>query len=194
MLRQFSLCALAFLLSIPGGGGCDSGKQYPTAPAPKTLDVKPPGPRPDPAPDEDLDDDEDLDEGGSDTRRIRRGGRRLPRGPSVRVRERPRPGQGPKTINGHPKGPRAEVFNAVVNNAMASASRCFATEPAGRTLSFRVKMTVANAGTVKAAKVTAGPNKPAIRKCLVGVVKALSFPSFEGDEVSQTIPFTAIRN
>ncbi len=187
MTRQSWLILLIFLLSA-----CDSGKQYPTAPAPKTLHVKPaPDRRPKPMDSDDDDDDDDFDDEDDAPRAMApTPGSVRPGGTMMATRARP---AGPKTINGHPQGPRAEVFNAVVNNAMRQASTCFAAEPAGQTLSFRVQMTVGNSGSVDQAVVTAGPSKPKIRTCLVKVVKALTFPPFKGPKVTQTLPFTAIR-
>jgi len=104
----------------------------------------------------------------------------------------PTMGRAPMTINGHPLGPKAEVFNAVTNNAYSRAAPCFAAHGSGGTTVAKVRMTVANSGAVDEAVVTAGPKAEAFRKCLSKVVKGLFYPAFKGPKVTKTIAFTAV--
>lgn len=98
-----------------------------------------------------------------------------------------------RTINGHPGGPKAEVFNAVTTNAMPNAAPCFAKAVSGgRTVSVAVRMIVGNSGAVESATAVSGDQDPVLRKCLCGVVKRLTFPAFEGPKVTKNIPFTAV--
>lgn len=99
------------------------------------------------------------------------------------------------TINGHPEGPKAEVFNAIINSAFPRVGRCFANQASklrpGRN-ALRVDLTVANDGSVKSATVSAGISNSAVRSCVRSVVKNLKFPAFKGSEVKQSVPFTYV--
>lgn len=199
MYRQ----SLSILLAIGVAAGCDEGKRYPTAPAPKTLKVAPMKAAPIMAMDADDDDDTDDDDGAPMRRRdpssagmgttFVGSGSGAGSAPDMAPgMDAPRPGA-VASINGHPEGPKAEVFNAVVNNAFANALGCFAKATSDQTLAFRVKMTVGNGGTVDEATVVSGPPMKPVRDCLEGVVKRLTFPPFKGPPVTQTIPFAAVR-
>jgi hypothetical protein len=146
--------------------------------------------------DDDLDDDDD-DDGDDEGERptARPGGlRNLGRGATAAPGAiTPRPVPRVQTINGHPKGPKAAVFNAVTNNAMASAAPCFTPHVAGgRTVSVVVRMTVGRSGSVQEATAVSGDESPTLRKCLCDVVRRLTFPAFEGPKVTKSIPFTAV--
>jgi len=99
----------------------------------------------------------------------------------------------PSTINAHPEGPKAEVFNAVVNNAYAGAARCLAAAVGASSVSLQVKMVVAPSGVVETAEAVSGTEDAALRACVCGVVKALTFPPFKGPAVAQILPFTLVR-
>ncbi|MDY0000133.1 MAG: hypothetical protein RBU30_02435 [Polyangia bacterium] len=183
-------------------GGCDDTQKYPTAPAPKTLKVAPMAAMGSMASGSESEDDEGEDDEGEGSPRpvpepmagAAQGlGVGAPQGSGGEPALAPGAGGQVATINGHPQGPRAEVFNAVVNNAFSSALSCFEKASANQTLVFRVQMTVGNEGSVEEAKVVSGPELEDVRSCLVGVVKRLTFPSFQGPKVSQTIPFAAVR-
>jgi hypothetical protein len=190
-MRRQSYLILAGCLVM---AGCGESKSYPTAPAPKTLKVKPPPPkRPMTAEDPDDEDDEDIDDGESPPRRRPNVGSTVAAGTMGPVTGNPMAGMPAQTINGHPEGPRAEVFNAVTANAYGQAASCFANQPTGQTSTYRVRLTVGNTGSVELAQVIAGPQVEAVRACLVRVVKRLTFPPYKGPKVTQTIPFTAIR-
>ncbi|MFH2005188.1 MAG: hypothetical protein ABI333_01245 [bacterium] len=180
-------CILAFALP-----GCGKGKSYPTAPAPPTIKDPPPKPMKSAM----RDDDGDDDTGDPDDDEPRRPSRRrvlsnLSTG-GVAPRIPPPMSQAASTINGHPQGPKAEVFNAVTNNAYSRAAPCFAAQGGGGTTVASVRMTVANSGAVAEVEVTAGPKAEAFRKCLQGVVKGLTYPAFKGPKVTKTINFTAV--
>lgn len=194
--------SLLVVVMAVASGGCDDSKRYPTAPAPKTLKITPMSATPTMAPG--ADDDDDVDDDDGDVAPMRRpdpasGPRRVGGGANLGGGIEPGApltggGAGSTaSINGHPKGPKAEVFNAVVNNAFANALACFAKATSDQTLSFRVQMTVGNQGAVEEAKVVSGPELEEVRTCLLGVVQRLTFPPFEGPKVSQTIPFAAVR-
>lgn len=176
-------------------GACGKGKSYPTAPAPETLKQSPMNVMKATGDDIDLDDYDDSD---VDTPRP------SSRKSTGRTTARSQPGrpmgvrsQAPvMTINGHPKGPLAAVFNAVVNNAYTQAASCFANLPAkatSQTVAVRIRMTVINSGAVEKAAVLSGPKNKTLRSCLSGIVKGLTFPPFQGPKVSQTVPFTMVR-
>ncbi len=177
--------------------GCKKGKQYPTAQAPPTIKDPPPKPmKVVPGDDDDdLDDDDDGD-GDDDIAPSASRGRHsnLKRGGSPSALNPARPSMVMvRTINGHPGGPKAAVFNAVTNNAMPNAAPCFAQSVSGgRTVSVVVSMTVGNSGAVEEAKAVSGDKDPTLRKCLCGVVKRLTFPAFKGPKVTKSVPFTAV--
>lgn len=198
MLRLALSVVLLSMLAM----GCDDSKRYPTAPAPKTLKIAPMAAMPATDPDEDDELDEDDDEGpkrrrnpstgaGGSTTPVTLGGGGGPAWEVGNGRHRAQPSQ-QGTINGHPQGPRAEVFNAVVNNAFSSALGCFAQATTDQTMAFRVRMTVGNEGVVEESRVVEGPPIPKVRSCLEGVVKRLTFPAFQGPKVTQTVPFAAV--
>jgi hypothetical protein len=167
-------------------GACKDTQKYPTAPAPKTITAPPP---PEPmapmAPAADDDGEEDPPGPGAP-------GTGTP--PGTPLPAMTGPAEPPRTINGHPEGPKAEVFNAVVNNAYAGAARCLASAAgASGSLSLQVKMVVAPSGVVETAEAVGGAEDPTFRACVCGVVKALTFPPFKGRPVSQVLPFTLVR-
>jgi hypothetical protein len=178
-------CVLAMSL------GCGKGKSYPTAPAPKTIKDPPPKPMQSAMQDDDDDDSGDPDDDDEPLRPSRRRARNNFSMGSVAPKVAPM-GQAPRTINGHPQGPKAEVFNAVTNNAYSRAAPCFAAHGAGGTTIASVRMTVAPSGSVTEAVVTAGPKAEPFRKCISGVVKGLAYPAFKGPKVTKTINFTAV--
>jgi hypothetical protein len=171
------------------GGACKETKKFPTAPAPKTITAPPP-PEPmaamAPVADDGEEDPPPAPRGPGPSGSLTPPGTPLPpmTGPAEAVR----------TINGHPEGPKAEVFNAVVNNAYGGAARCLASAAGtNASVSLQVKMVVVPSGVVETAEVVAGAEDAALRGCLVGVVKALTFPPFKGPNVTQTLPFTLVR-
>ncbi len=96
------------------------------------------------------------------------------------------------TINGHPRGPRAEVFNKVINSSFPRVNGCFAAQmhnidPGEHAL--RVKIGVSNAGRVTQAEVISGIDNAAVRSCVVDTLRSLQFPRYEGNEVEQEVPF-----
>jgi outer membrane biosynthesis protein TonB len=177
--------------------GCGKSDQYPSAPALPTVKAPPPGPSKAVGVNDD-DEFEDDDEEGDDenvsptgTGRTRNLGRGRPMAAAV-VGARPVPKQ-TGTINGHPGGPKAAVFNAVTNNAMPNAAPCFAKSVSGGgTVSVVVRMTVGNSGSVEKSEAVSGDKDPTLRKCLCDVVRRLTFPAFKGTKVTKTIPFTAV--
>ncbi len=197
MSQQNTLILLCCVLLL-ALAGCKKGKQYPTAQAPPTITDPPPRPMKVAGQDDDDDlddddDDEDDDDDAPVTGRSRHrnlsGGRA-----SVSAMDPARPPMAMvRTINGHPGGPKAEVFNAVTSNAMPNAAPCFAKAVSGgRTVSVVVRMTVGNSGAVQEAKAVSGDQNPTLRKCLCGVVKRLTFPAFKGPKVTKSVPFTAV--
>ncbi len=100
------------------------------------------------------------------------------------------------TINGHPKGPKAEVFNGIINSSFRRINQCFANQinklRTGKN-SIQVKLTISNSGSVKETSVVAGINNSAVRSCVVETLRSLSFPAYEGNEVKQIVPFTFVR-
>jgi len=193
-MRPQSILILLGCVLLLAAAGCKKSQQYPTAPAPPTIKAPPPGPMKVVAADDDDDLDDDDDDDGEDEN-IRRTpmGRlnNLGRGqaaPAITV-----PRTRVLTINGHPGGPKAEVFNAVTTNAMPNAAPCFAKSVSGgRTVSVVVRMTVGNSGSVEEAKAVSGNTDPALRKCLCDVVRRLTFPAFKGPKVTKSVPFTAV--
>lgn len=96
------------------------------------------------------------------------------------------------TINGHPRGPRAEVFNKVINSSFPRVNGCFAArmhdlDPGENSL--RVKIGVSNSGRVTQAEVVSGIDNAAVRSCVVDTLRSLQFPSYEGREIEQVVPF-----
>jgi len=204
MSQQNTLILLCCVLLL-ALAGCKKGKQYPTAQAPPTI--KDPPPRPmnvagqDDDDDDDLDDDDDgEDDDGEDdddnaprTARSRHRNLSMGRASMSAMNPARPPVAMVRTINGHPGGPKAEVFNAVTSNAMPNAAPCFAQAVSGgRTVSVVVRMTVGNSGAVQEAKAVSGDQNPTLRKCLCGVVKRLTFPAFKGPKVTKSVPFTAV--
>lgn len=177
--------------------GCKKGKQYPTAPAPPTVKDPPPkAMKVVKGADDDDDDDDDYDDddpGGSPARTGRSRSGNLGGGGSMAAIVPARPRARVATINGHPGGPKAEVFNAVTTNAMPNAAPCFAKAVSGgRTVSVVVRMTVGNSGSVESSQAVSGDKDPTLRKCICDVVKRLTFPAFKGPKVTKNIPFTAV--
>lgn len=104
--------------------------------------------------------------------------------------------KGPESINGHPNGPKAEVFNAVVNSAFPRVSSCFQAQMdnlKGDQPSVRVRITVANSGEVSEASVVGGTDNASVRSCTLSALKSLRFPAFEGRPVSQVVPFALLK-
>ncbi len=199
MSPQSILILLGCILAL-GSTGCKKGKQYPTAQAPPTIKDPPPKPMKVVADDSDDDLDDDDDDDDDDVGTVRTGGTRRSRTANL-GRDSNARAMAPmvirasriQTINGHPKGPKASIFNAVTNNAMPNAAPCFAKAVSGgRTVSVVVRMTVGNSGAVQSAKAVSGDRDPALRKCLCDVVKRLTYPAFEGPKVTRSIPFTAV--
>ncbi len=156
--------------------GCKDSKPYPTAKAPATLKGLDGGRGQ--AGDRD-EDDEDRDEP------------RRKAQPSWRKPSRGRV----DTINGHPKGPKAGAFNAVVRSAYAKANACFAAriKALGKgPLTMNVRITVGNDGKVRLARIIDGVKDQQVRACVLGVFRALEFPAYEGPEVSQVVPLTVV--
>lgn len=177
--------------------GCGKSDQYPSAPAPPTIKAPPPGPSKAVGvdDDDDLDDDDEEGEDQNASSTGKGGVRNLGRGRAMAaagVGARPGPVR-TGTINGHPGGPKAAVFNAVTNNAMPNAAPCFAKRVSGGgTVSVVVRMTVGNSGSVEKAEAVSGDKDPTLRKCLCDVVRRLTYPAFKGSKVTKTIPFTAV--
>lgn len=100
------------------------------------------------------------------------------------------------TINGHPKGPKAEVFNGIINSSFPRINQCFASQinelRSGKN-SIQVKLAISNSGSVKETSVVAGINNSEVRSCVVETLRSLSFPAYEGKEVKQIVPFTFVR-
>ena len=133
--------------------------------------------------------DEDLEEDEEELEETPRQGTRPLARPRSRARAAP-------TINGHPKGPRAEVFNRVVQSAFPRVQACFVARLAAiqaKAPSIQVHIEVGNSGRVVQARVVGGVTDPQLRRCVLDVFRSLRFPRFEGPAVSQTIPFTLVR-
>jgi outer membrane biosynthesis protein TonB len=147
--------------------------------------------------DEEYLDDDELDEpvGRPRFRPMTRGSSNL-KTPSGKKPGRPaHTGRKAATINGHPQGPKAEVFNAVINSAFPRASRCFARQtgrlkPGRNTL--KIQISVSREGSVESARVTSGISNEDVRSCVTRVMRSLKFPSYEGKEISQSIPLTYV--
>jgi hypothetical protein len=188
--RPWLLWGCALLLLVPG---CKQGKSYPTAPAPKSIQAPPP---PEPMAAMATEEDEDDDAPASmqpQARSDEPSGEGDP-SPPARAGD-PGAGDRPATINGHPEGPKAEVFNAVMNNAFGAAARCL-TGPAATgdgPSALQVQVEVGPSGQVEKAEVQGGAENPSLRACVVGVVKGLTFPPFKGPKVVQTVPFSFYR-
>lgn len=197
MRRRLVLSAIpAFLLVFAYNQGCKDEPRYPTAKAPPTL--KNISKNRAKAADQDDDDD---DEGPS------RPYDRAHRPPTHRPQEsRGKPArstaetgararsftlQGARTINGHPKGPKAEVFNAVMNSVMPRVARCFQDQAdnLGDKSFVNVRLRVARNGRVGETTVVSGTSNPKVRSCVTSAIKGLVFPVYEGPEVTQVVPF-----
>jgi len=193
-MRPQSILILVGCILVLGAATCRKGKQYPSAPAPPTIKDPPPRPMKIVQAGDD-DDDDDIDDDDDDVADTARARSSLGRGTSpapVVTPPRPRPMR-VLTINGHPAGPKAEVFNAVTTNAMPNAAPCFARHVSGsRTVSVVVRMTVGNSGAVEESTAVSGDPDPTLRKCVCDVVKRLTFPAFKGPKVTKNIPFTAV--
>lgn len=195
-MRPQSILILLSCILLLVWAGCKKGKQYPTAPAPPTVKDPPPKAMQvakGAADDDDDDDYEDDEPAGSGVGTGGARGGNLGRGGSMEAIAPARPRARVLTINGHPGGPKAEVFNAVTTNAMPNAAPCFAKAVSGgRTVSVVVRMTVGNSGSVESSTAVSGDKDPTLRKCLCDVVKRLTFPAFKGPKVTKNIPFTAV--
>lgn len=166
---------LAMLLAAPG---CKDSKPYPTAKAPPTLEGL------DASSGTARDDEDDEDEQDDET------------APAPRPRWHRKPSARADTINGHPKGPKAAAFNAVVRSAYGKANACFAAriQALGKgPLTMQVRITVGNDGKVRLAKVVSGIKDPQVRACVLSVFRGLRFPAYEGPDVSQVVPLTVVR-
>ncbi|MCD6499491.1 MAG: AgmX/PglI C-terminal domain-containing protein [Deltaproteobacteria bacterium] len=201
----WTMALIGFALTMGGQTGCQKGPSVPTESAPATLTnvniaaltakKKP-----------ELDDQDDEDEPDDQDR--------------PKVRPRPRwsigaktspdakaamaPGMGPKTyhgtlaptINGHPKGPKAEVFNRIINATFPRINSCFAARiqamPTGRS-GIQVRIVVGNNGRVKSTTVAGGIADQAVRSCVTRVLSSTVFPAYQGPEVNQVVPFTFVR-
>lgn len=203
------LALLVFGAGIAGLSGC--GKEPPTSTAPPTLkninveEINKKNAQEDEDFNDDLDDDLDDDDLDDDDgsgpiinpRFSRSGpggdkGARKAGGPGAKKGGPSHSQEFAPTINGHPKGPKADVFNAVINSSFPRVNRCFAAQMSkmgpGRK-SMKVRIVVSNSGSVKAAKVVSGMNNGAVRSCILNTMKSLKFPSYEGSEVKQVVPF-----
>jgi hypothetical protein len=190
--KNFGLVWIAALVALIGLVGCKEEKKYPTAKAPPTLkNIN----RPASADDDDADDDDDDDD-----EPVRRP--TTPRPPTARNKATGSGGKhvftrkGPVSINGHPKGPKAEVFNAVLNSVFPRVTTCFQNEAdrlQGDRPSIRVRIKIANSGAVSESSVVGGTDNAAVRSCVVSALKGLKFPSYQGRQIGQVVPFTYVK-
>ena len=194
-LRGLNVGMAAALAVLLGLCGCKDKPKYPTAKAPPTLkNINRPA-----ADDEGDDGEDDIDEGGDETPTAR--------GSVSGPRHSTRPGakkgltvfaaKGAKTINGHAKGPKAEVFNAVLNSVFPRVSDCFQSQLdklPGERPSIRIRVRIANTGKVSEATVVGGTDNASVRSCTVTALKSLKFPAYQGRPISQVVPFTLIKN
>jgi hypothetical protein len=100
------------------------------------------------------------------------------------------------TVNGDPKGPRAEALNQVVGAAMPALQRCLdgaAELPEGKDLTLTVKYAIEPTGKTSGVAVT-GPVPATARACAEGVMAGLRFPEFGGPPVEGSFPFSYRRD
>ncbi len=176
------LSVILIVAAVLGATGCKKGP--PTAKAPptlKNLDTTDKGASQE---DEDDMDDEEADEAPAPARR-----------PKVRW-SRPASRANTNTINGHPKGPDPAKFNAVVRSAYPKANECFASriQALGKgPHTLNVRISVANNGSVREAKIAGGVKDAQVRSCVLSVFRGLKFPPYQGPEVSQVVPITVVQ-
>ena len=100
------------------------------------------------------------------------------------------------TINGHPEGPDPAKFNAVVRSAYPKANECFASriQALGKgPHTLNVRISVANNGSVREARIAGGVKDAQVRSCVLSVFRGLKFPAYQGPEVSQVVPITVVQ-
>ena len=196
-LRRLDVGTAVALAILLGLAACKDKAKYPTAKAPPTLKNinRPPV-------DDEGDEGDDDDEGGDEEPAARR----TARGPSPGT-ARTRPGvkkapmvfsaKGTKTINGHSKGPKAEVFNAVLNSVFPRVSDCFQSQLdrlKGDRPSLSIRVKIVNSGAVSEATVVGGTDNASVRSCAVTALKSLRFPAYQGRPISQVVPFTLVKD
>ena len=94
------------------------------------------------------------------------------------------------TVNGNPKGPRAEELEAVARGAAPALERCVDAGPlpTGVDVPVRVSYRILNIGRV--GRMDIEGNLPVdVRACIQAVFDGLRFPAFEGEPVSAALPF-----
>lgn len=94
------------------------------------------------------------------------------------------------TVNGDPRGPRAEALEAVVRAAAPSLQRCVDAGdlPTGVDIAVRVVYRILPIGRVGLVDVE-GRLPPGVAACVKSVIEGLRFPPFEGAPVSSALPF-----
>lgn len=94
------------------------------------------------------------------------------------------------TVNGDPRGPRAEVLEAVVRSAAPALKRCVDAGPlpTGVDIPVRVVYRILPVGRVGLVDVE-GQLPPDVTACVKSVIEGLRFPPFEGAPVSSALPF-----
>ena len=95
------------------------------------------------------------------------------------------------TVNGNPRGPRAEALNAVLQSTLPALQRCFeswAELPPAYDADIRVNYRVLPSGRTAGVAVSGQVAHP-VEACVVGVFETLRFPEFEGEVISGSFPF-----
>ena len=95
------------------------------------------------------------------------------------------------SVNGHPKGPRPEVLDAVLQASVPSLRRCFdswADLPPAYDADVKINYRVLPNGRTAGISITGQLARP-VDACVQGVFEALRFGEFEGDEISGNFPF-----
>jgi hypothetical protein len=97
------------------------------------------------------------------------------------------PGDG-GTVNGNPKGPKAEALNEVIRSSEPAIQGCLegAELPTGTTAQVRVSYRIMPDGRPVDVAIAAPPSAV---ECLKRTVGGMRFPSFEGEPVSGSFPY-----
>jgi len=209
LLASWAMAMIGLLAVTMGGqAGCKKGPSVPTESAPATLtnvNVAALTAKKKPELDDQDDEDEPDEPNDQNTPKVRpRPQWSLGATTSPDTKVAMAPDMGPKTyhgtlaptINGHPKGPKAAVFNRIINATFPRINACFAARiqamPTGRS-SIQVRLVVGNNGKVKSTAVAGGIADQAVRSCVTRVLSSTVFPAYQGPEVSQVVPFTFVR-
>jgi hypothetical protein len=98
------------------------------------------------------------------------------------------------TINGDPRGPRAAVFNQIVQAALPRLQACFdaAKDLPNGQLTVTVHYVVEPPGYTGAVRAS-GPAPQPVLDCCSRVFEGLQFPQFRGPKVEQNYPVTYVK-